>query len=115
MQISKLSVTVCATALCWSVTGVQAADETPTQAAAIAALRQKAATADSAASQAAASPADVTPTQAAAIAALRQKAQAADNSGGANATPPVVVDASGVVSPRDAAADAAAFGSAAKA
>jgi len=117
MQISKLSVTVCATALCWSVAWVQAADETPAQAAAIAALRQKAAAEDSATSQAPTASAvtptaqpEVTPAQAAAIAALRQKAQATDNPGGTPTTPgatPVMVDSSGVVSPRDAAADAA--------
>jgi len=114
MQISKLSVTVCATALCWSVAWVQAADETPAQAAAIAALRQKAAAEDSATSQAPTASAvtptaqpEVTPAQAAAIAALRQKAQSEENTGGTASAPPVLVDSSGEVSPRDAAADAA--------
>jgi SWI/SNF-related matrix-associated actin-dependent regulator 1 of chromatin subfamily A len=110
MQISKISVTVCATALCCAVTGGQAFADTPAQAAAIAALRQKAQAEDAASANApatapAATSVPATPAQAAAINAVRQQAQAADNA--QPAPTPIVVDAAGVVSPRDPVADAA--------
>ena len=75
MQISKLSVTVCAAVLCGTLAGLHAADETPAQAAA--------------------------------IAGLRQKIQQADGTATPTTPAPIVVDGKGLVSPRDAAADAA--------